>query len=149
MRPPDIFIASGATKSHFMEVFEKLRIHVGLEQILMALSQIKNLMENTVHSWKCVKWQLFFPYVPFLSKCLLVSERATLWKISTVTSVCSHPLCDTQTPLTDGDLNLFHEAQPAKKPNTKPPKNIPTGKRVLNFLTLTYDLKPSFPFLLS
>ena len=95
MRPPDIVIASGATKSHFMEVFEKLRIHVALAQILMALSQIGNLMENTVHSWKCVKWQLFFPYVPFLSKCLLVSERATLWKISTVTSVCSHPLCDT------------------------------------------------------
>ena len=30
MRPPDIFISSGATKSHFMKVFKKLRIHVGL-----------------------------------------------------------------------------------------------------------------------
>ena len=98
MRPPDIFISSGATKSHFMKVFKKLRFHVAFVEILMALSQIGNTtgnMENTVHSWWCVKWQLFFPYVPFLSKCLLVSERATLWKISTVTSVCSHPLCDT------------------------------------------------------
>ena len=84
MRPPDIFIASGATKSHFMEVFEKLRIHVALAQILMALSQIGNLMENTVHSWNA--WNDSFSFRTFRSYpnvCLcrkeLLCGRSQLW----------------------------------------------------------------------
>ena len=91
MRPPDIFISSGATKSHFMKVFKKLRFHVAFVEILMALSQIGNTIGNMGISWKTRSipgdaWNDSFSFRTFRSYpnvCLcrkeLLCGRSQLW----------------------------------------------------------------------
>ena len=81
MRPPDIFISSGATKSHFMKVFKKLRFHEAFQEIWWLWARLETRLETWVSHGKHDPFLVMREMTAFLSvRSVLIQMSACVGK---------------------------------------------------------------------